>query len=211
MNTGIDNRIRETARVLTVIFHPVFVPLYGLLIIFSSPTLLSFIPAAMKRVILIVVFTNNVLIPLSLTAILYARGAIKTFSARDRNERVVLLTFALLMYSITAVVLLRMQVPSLFKAYFISIAIVTLITLVITAFYRISLHASGIGGLLALVVFMMILYDIRSVWQLIAVIIAGGLVMSSRLYLDDHSPAEVWLGLLAGTAVMAVSLFCLLK
>ena len=211
MNTGVKNRIREIARALTVIFHPVFVPLYGLLIIFSSPTLLSFIPAAMKRVLLIVVFTNNILIPLSLTAILYARGAIKTFNARDRNERVVLLTFAMLMYTITALVLLRMQVPSLFKAYFISIAIVTLITLIITAFYRISLHASGIGGLLALVVFMMILYDIRSVWQLITVILAGGLVMSSRLYLDDHSPAEVWLGLLAGTAVMAVSLFCLLK
>lgn len=211
MNTGVENRMREIARVLTVIFHPVFVPLYGLLIIFSSPTLLSFIPAAMKRVILIVVFTNNVLIPLSLTAILYARGAIKTFSARDRNERVVLLTFAMLMYTITALVLLRMQVPSLFKAYFISIAIVTLITLIITAFYRISLHASGIGGLIALVVFMMILYDIRSVWQLVTVILAGGLVMSSRLYLDDHSPSEVWLGLSAGTAVMAVSLFCLLK
>jgi hypothetical protein len=104
-----------------------------------------------------------------------------------------------------------MQVPNLFRAYFISIAIVTLITLTITAFYRISLHASGIGGLLALVVFMMILYDIRSVWQLITVILAGGLVMSSRLYLDDHSPLEVWLGLLAGTAVMAASLFYLLK
>jgi hypothetical protein len=211
MNSGEKNRIEKTAQALTVIFHPVFVPLYGLLIIYSSPTLLSFIPAEMKRVIFIVVLANNVIIPLSLTAVLYARGAIKSFSARDRNERVVLLTFALLMYTLTALVLLRMQVPNLFRAYFISIAIVTLITLTITAFYRISLHASGIGGLLALVVFMMILYDIRSVWQLITVILAGGLVMSSRLYLDDHSPLEVWLGLLAGTAVMAASLFYLLK
>ena len=211
MNSGEKNRIEKTAQALTVIFHPVFVPLYGLLIIYSSHTLLSFIPSEMKRVIFIVVFANNVIIPLSLTAILYAKGAIKTFSARDRNERVVLLTFAMVMYTLTALVLLKMRVPSLFKAYFISIAIVTLITLVITAFYRISLHASGIGGLLALVVFMMILYDIRSVWQLVTVILAGGLVMSSRLYLEDHSPAEVWLGLLAGTAVMAVSLFCLLN
>jgi hypothetical protein len=211
MNSGEKNRIRRVAEALTVIFHPLFVPLYGLLIIYSSPTLLSFIPSEMKRIIFILVLANNVILPLTLASILYSRGAIRTFNARDRNERVVLLTFAMLMYTITALVLLRMQVPSLFKAYFISIAVVTLITLFITAFYRISLHASGIGGLLALVIFMKMLYDIWSVWQLIVVILIGGAVMSSRLYLDDHSPAEVWLGLFAGTGVMAVSLFLLLR
>ena len=210
MSPGEKNGIRKTAEALTVIFHPVFVPLYGLLIIYSSPTLLSFIPQEMKRVMFILVFSNNVILPLTLAAVLYAKGAIKTFNARDRNERVVLLTFALLMYTITAVVMLKMNVPSLFRAYFISIAAVTLITLVITAFYRISLHASGIGGLLALVIFMMLLYDVRSVWQLTSVILIGGAVMSSRLYLNDHSPSEVWSGLFIGAGSMAASLCFLL-
>ena len=58
---------------------------------------------------------------------------------------------------------------------------------------------------------MIMLYDIRTMWQLITVIIAGGAVMSSRLYLDDHTPAEVWTGLLTGAAVMSLSLFFLLK
>jgi hypothetical protein len=35
--------------------------------------------------------------------------------------------------------------------------------------------------------------------------------MSSRLYLDDHTPTEVWTGLLAGAGVMALSLFLLVK
>lgn len=211
MNSGGKSRIRKTAQALTVIFHPVFVPLYGLIIIYCSHTLLAFIPGAMKRVIFLVVVTNNIIVPLFLTMVLYARGAIKSFSARDRNERFVLLTFAMLMYSFTAIILMRMQVPGFYKAYFISIAFVTLVTLIITAFYRISLHASGIGGLLALVIFMMVQYNIWSVWQLITVILSGGLVMSSRIYLDDHSPSQVWLGLLAGAAAMAASLFCLLK
>lgn len=210
MNPGERNGIRRTAEALTIIFHPVFIPLYGLLIIYSSPTLLSFIPQEMKRVMFILVFSNNVILPLTLTAVLYAKGAIRTFNARDRNERVVLLTFALLMYTITAVVMLKMKVPGLFRAYFISIAAVTLITLVITSFYRISLHASGIGGLLALVIFMILLYDVRSVWQLTSVILTGGAVMSSRLYLNDHSPAEVWSGLFIGAGSMAAALCFLL-
>jgi hypothetical protein len=211
MSSGEKQWISKTSKIFSVVFHPVFIPLYGLLLIYSSPTLLSFIPTRMKWTIFLMVLANNVILPLSLAAILYLRGAIKTFNARDRNERVVLLTFALLMYTITAILLLRIQVPNLFRAYFISIAFVTLVTLIITAIYRISLHAAGFGGLLSLLIFMIILYDIRSVWQLVIVVLIGGGVMSSRLYLDDHTPTETWTGLFAGAGVMALTFYILLK
>lgn len=211
MTTEVNHRLKRVAELLSVAFHPIFMPLYGLLIIYSSHTLHSFMPAEIKRMIFILVTANNVMIPLALATVLYARGAITTFNARDRNERMILLTFSVVMYSITAFLLLRMQIPSLFRAYFISIAIVTLITLVITIFYRISLHASGIGGLLVLIVFMILLYHNSMVWQLAAVFITGGAVMASRIYLEDHSPSEVWTGLLAGVATMSSSLFFLLR
>jgi hypothetical protein len=211
MSPGEKQWVTKASKVFSVVFHPVFIPLYGLLLIYSSPTLLSFIPARLKWTIFLMVLANNVVLPVSLAAILTMRGAIKTFNARDRNERVVLLTFALLMYTITAILFLRIQVPNLFRAYFISIAFVTLVTLIITSVYRISLHAAGIGGLLALLVFMIMLYDIRSAWQLVTVILIGGGVMSSRLYLDDHTPTETWTGLFAGAGVMVLTLFILLK
>lgn len=211
MNTSGKSRLTTAAEVLSVAFHPIFMPLYGLLIIYSSPTLLSFIPSGLKRMIFILAVTNNVMLPLALAAVLWARGAITTFNARDRNERVLLLSFALLMYTLSAGLLMKMQVPLLFRAYFISLAIVTLISLVITSFYMISLHAAGIGGLIALIVFMILLYDIRTVWQLVTVTLVGGAVMSSRLYLNGHTPTEVWTGLFTGGATMAVSLLFLLK
>ena len=201
----------KISEILAVIFHPVFMPLYGLLIIYSSQTLLSFIPAQMKRMIFILVMANNVLLPLALAAVLHARGAIASIHARGRNERVLLLTFALMMYSLTAFVLLRMQVPTLFKAYFISIAVVTLVTLVVTTISRISLHAAGFGGVLMLVITMIIVYQISMVWQLVAVLLTGGAVMSSRIWRGDHNAAEVWTGLLTGAAVMGLSLFIMLK
>ena len=211
MSSGEKQWIVRISKIFSVVFHPVFIPLYGLLLIYSSPTLLSFIPARMKWTIFLLVLANNVILPLLLAAMLYLRGAIKTFNARDRNERVVLLTFALLMYTITAILLLKIQVPNLFRAYFISMAFVTLVTLIITAIYRISLHAAGFGGLLSLLIFMIMLYDIRSAWQLVIVILIGGGVLSSRLYLDDHTPTETWTGLFAGAGVMALTLFILLK
>lgn len=206
-----NHRMKRAAEILSVIFHPLFIPLYGLLIIYSSPTLLSFIPPQIKRMILVLVMANNVLLPIALAIVLHARGAIASLRAHGRSERVLLLTFALLMYSLTAFVLLRIQVPNLFKAYLVSIAVVTLVTLLITFKYRISMHAIGFGGLIVLVIFMIALYQISMVWQLLAVVLAGGAVMSSRIYLEDHSPAEVWSGLFVGAAVMGASLFLLLK
>jgi len=201
----------KTAEVFSVIFHPLLIPLYGLLIIYSSPTLLSFIPSRLKMMIFVLVLTNNVLLPLSLAAILWIRGTKTTFNAHDQSERVILLTFILMMYTLTAWLLLRMQVPNLFRAYFISIAVVTLITLLITTFYRLSLHAVGIGVLLVLIIFMVVFYDINTVWQLTTVAIVGGAVMSARIWLGAHTPSEVWTGLLTGAAVMALSLFFLLR
>lgn len=211
MNAKDSRRLRRAAEILSVVFHPIFIPLYGLIIIYSSNTLHSFLPLQLKRMIFILVMANNVLLPMALATVLYARGAISTFNARDRNERVLLLTFSLVMYSVTAFLLLRMQVPGLFRAFFIAIAVVTLITLLITVFYRISLHASGIGGLLALVLFMAGLYHIGMVWQTVAVLLTGSAVLSSRIYLEDHSPAEVWSGFFAGAAIMGLTLFLILK
>ncbi len=204
-------RLRGIAEILSILLHPIFMPLYGLLIIFSSPTLHAYIPQAIKRMIFILVLANNVMMPIALAAILYRRGAITTFNARDRNERMILLTFALLMYSLTAFLVLRIQSPNLFRAYFISIAVVTLATLVITVVYKISLHAAGFGGLLVLVISMIILYRTGMTLQMIAVILAGSSVMSARIYLGDHSPAEVWSGFFAGAAIMGLSLFLLMR
>jgi len=203
--------VRKTATVVSVLFHPVFIPLYGLLIIYSAPTLLSYIPFQMKRIVLLMVLLNNVILPLSIAMILYARGALKTIYARERHERLILLTFSLLLYAITAFLLVRIPVPSLFKAYFISIAAVTLAALIISFFTRISLHATGMGGLLALPCFIMFLFDIVSIEYLTSLVFLTGVVMSSRLYLSEHKPVEVWFGLLAGAGVMSLSLFLLLR
>ena len=211
MNPGSERRLKRAAEIISVVFHPIFMPLYGLLIIYSAHTLHSFLPSQIKRMILILVMANNLLLPMAFATFLYARGSIRTFNASDRNERVLLLSFVLMMYSLTAFILLRMQVPTLFRAFFISIAIVTFTILLITIFYRISLHASGIGGLVVLVICMTTVYNIGMLWQSVAVALIAGAVMSSRIYLGDHTPTEVWTGVAAGVVMMGLSLFFMLR
>lgn len=54
------------AKIVSYLFHPLLMPLYGLLIIFTAPAILWYLPYNVKKIIFFVVATNNVLIPLLL-------------------------------------------------------------------------------------------------------------------------------------------------
>lgn len=203
--------VARLAGILSTLLHPLFLPLYGLFLIFSSRALHSFIPHQFKRMIFIVVLANNVLLPLAFASAVFARKAGRGFRAGKVNERVLLLLFALIMYSLTALLLYRMQLPNLFRAYFVGIALVTLTALLVHSFHKLSLHTAGIGGLLALIFTMILFYRIPMVWQLATLFLAGGIVSFSRIYLEEHSPAEVLTGLITGLTVMGFSLFFMLK
>jgi hypothetical protein len=211
MNAVKSSPEHKAAEFVSVVFHPLFMPLYGLLVIYSTPTLLSYIPFNMKRAIFMMVIANNVILPISVATILYSRGIIKSIYADERRERMILLSFALVMYTITALLLVRVPVPTLFKAYFVSIAAVTLVSLIITSFYKLSLHSAGIGGLLALAGFMTVQFDVVSMVHLVILLLVAGAVMTSRIGLGKHEPHQVWTGLLAGGGIVALSLYFLLS
>ena len=77
------------AKIITVIFHPLLMPLYGLLIIFSAPTLFGYLPFVQKKVIVLILSTNNILLPLSLLPYLKWRKIISTWTINERSERII--------------------------------------------------------------------------------------------------------------------------
>lgn len=211
MNAVKSSPEHRAAEFVSVLFHPLFMPLYGLLVIYSAPTLLSYIPFNMKRAIFMMVIASNVILPLCVAAILWSRGVIKSIYADERRERIILLSFALLMYIITAILLVRVQVPTLFKAYFVSIAAVTLVSLIISSFYKLSLHAAGVGGVLALAGFMTVQFEVVSMVHVVILLLVAGAVMTARIGPGKHEPHEVWAGLLTGGGVVALTLYFLLS
>jgi membrane-associated phospholipid phosphatase len=62
-----------------------------------------------------------------------------------------------------------------------------------------SAHLTGIGGVLAVTGILGFYFPSMTVaYFLVAFLVLGGVVASSRLYLDAHRPAEVYVGLLVG-------------
>jgi hypothetical protein len=190
------------AKIITVIFHPLLMPLYGLLIIFSAPTLFGFIPFVQKKVIILILLTNNILLPLSLLPYLKWRKIITSWSLSDRSERIIPMALTSLFYFVTLYIVLKYRIPVFIKTVILSTALLSFTVSLINFWWKISVHSVGAGALTALIFVLSFKTHTPLTIFLIPAIIISGLVLSSRLWLNSHSPKEVWLGYLLGIAGM---------
>jgi hypothetical protein len=196
---GIQNSI---AKIVSVIFHPLFMPLYGMLIIFTAPTLFWYIPFQVKKILLLVVLINNILIPVSLMPFFRYRNLISSWVIENRKERIVPLLSVAFFYSITSVIMFRLQIPMFVKAYIFSTAFLAITVSIINFWWKISLHSVGAGALSGIVIVLSFKMMVPLAGFLIPVIIIGGLVLSSRLKLNSHNGSQVYVGFLTGLAGM---------
>lgn len=188
----------KLARTISVIFHPLLIPVYGLLIIFIAPTLYNYLPYEVKRLMIFIVLVNNVLLPLSLLPFFVHRNIIRSWFMNERKDRIIPLILNTILYGVTTYIIFRFSVPSFLKSFFLASAFLSLAATLINLRWKISLHSIGAGVVVALVLILSLKMYTPLLWYLIPSILAGGLILSSRLQLNIHNPAQVWSGFLTG-------------
>ncbi len=194
------------AKIVTMIFHPLLMPLYALGIIFFAPTLMWYLPVRVKWSIFLVVLTNNVVLPLALIPFLRYRNIITSWKMEDRGERVLPLLIVSILYSLTSILIFRLQVPLLLKSFAFSSSVLVLILTIINFWYKISLHAAGAGALTAIVVILSVKMNTSLNWYLVTVLVFSGLILSGRLKLNVHNQVQVWTGFFTGLIVVITSM-----
>lgn len=193
------------AKIISTVFHPLFIPVYSMAIIFSAPTLFGYLPFTIKKLLLLIVLINNVLLPLSLLPFFKYRNIIHSWAVESRKERQIPLLITTLLYSATSFIIMRFPIPVFLKSFILAVFFVSLAITIINFFWKISLHSAGVGALIALVLILSVKMDTPLIWHLICAIIVSGLVLSSRLKLNSHNPLQVWVGFLTG--YLGVGLF----
>lgn len=209
METEKAGNITDTlARIISVLFHPLFMPVYGLLIIFSAPTLFGYLPFQVKKLLLLIVVINNVMLPLSMMPFFIHRNIISSWTIENRRDRIIPLLLTTILYSVTSFIIFRLPIPLFLKTFIFSTFFLSIIVTAINFWWKISLHSVASGAIIALVLILSFKMYTPLTGYLVISIIAGGLVLSSRLRLNYHNPLQVWLGFLAG--FFGLSLFMML-
>jgi hypothetical protein len=74
------NTLDTLAMIVSVVFHPLFIPVYGIIIFFASPALMGYLPFEVKRLIFLIILVNNVVLPFSLVPFFRYRNIISSWS-----------------------------------------------------------------------------------------------------------------------------------
>ena len=210
MTKNLSNTLEfYAAHSITIIFHPLFMPAYGLLIMFETPTLFLYLPLQVKKILMLIIFVNNVLLPVAILPFLRYRNIINSWMMETTKERIVPLLLTSILYTITSFLIMRLSVPTLIKSYFYSITLLVIVILIITIWYKISIHAACAGALTGLVIALWIVMEENLVWFLIPVILISGLILTARLYLKAHTTDQVYSGYLTGFVIVTLVMLCL--
>lgn len=201
-NISPASNLDKTAKIISVVFHPLFIPLYGILIIFLAPTLFWYLPFQMKKILFLVVLVNNILIPVSLMPFFRYRNIISSWIIETRRERIIPLLTVSFFYSITSVIMFRLPLPLFFKAYTFSISFIAITVTIINFWWKISLHSVGAGVLAGTVFVLSLKMMVPLTWLLIPSLLVGGLILSSRIKLNSQFVSRAYLGFVTGFACM---------
>jgi hypothetical protein len=102
----------------------------------------------------------------------------------------------------------KLPVSSFISAFLLASAMSLLMVTIITGFWKISTHMTGMGGLTGLILALSYVFDADTMYYLVIVLFLSGLLAAARIRLDAHKPAEIYTGYILG--FIMVSAICLL-
>jgi membrane-associated phospholipid phosphatase len=182
-------------------------PTLGLFLILQSGTHLSFLPFELKRLIYIIVLSSSCLLPVSLLPLFLQFKVIHSFRMETARERVWPLLFSGIFFLFGYFLLMRLQVPSLILTFLLASLVAVILALLISLFWKISLHMLAVGGVTAVLLGIAFRFGINLMVPVSFMILVSGLVGTARLYLGAHSPAQVYAGYFTGFVVVLSGVF----
>lgn len=210
------------SRLVSSLFHPVFILNYVLILLFLvNPYLFSIQDNKQKGLLFISVFLLSVFFPLFTIVVMKLVGFVDSLEIKDRKERVMPLVITGVFY-LWLFVNIRQNsiVPSAFAIFVLGATIALFIAFFINNFSKISLHTVGMGGLVAMVFLIrnyfsynifhfdagwLGRYSISLDFMLFVSIIFAGLVGTSRLHLNAHRKQDVYMGYLVGFIAQVIA------
>ena len=159
--------------------------------------------------ILVAIFITTFVIPLCSMGVLKLSDYISSLAMKDRKERVIPFLFVSVFYGITTYMFYaKMQLNKVLVLIMLAITLISFLIALITFFWKISAHSAAIAGMMGFFISIMVRYSLETfLVPVILSVLLVGVVMSARLYLNSHTPAEILGGGILGFALSFGTVF----
>lgn len=210
--------LRLVAQIISVVFHPLFIFAYMYLLlawvnpaIFGKPNL-GLILASKSVHLELFLRTLMTMIGLPLLAIALMRGLnmISDITIPDRQERIGPYIVVGLSYIVSFVQINNIpMVPVQVKIFVLGATIALFTAFIINLFSKISIHAVGMGGMIAMVMMsvLSVPYNYESNLHVLPIaVLVAGLVGTARRILGAHEAGDIYGGYFIGFFAQFVAL-----
>lgn len=189
------------ANSISVIFHPLLMCSYGSIIFlfFLKGSIYDFMtPLKLKWVISAMIFSFTFLLPVMNIFILYKLRRINTFTLEDQKERTFPYILTSCFYFGLFYLFLDLNIWPSIKVLIFGGGLAVFLTAIVNLRYKISAHAVGIGGLIGSLMMISYVLKYNAVPEIAILFLLAGIIGSSRLFLESHTPAQIYSGLFLG-------------
>lgn len=206
MNEAMDYKKLSTG--ISWGLHPFLLPIYMMAVLLTMTTFAHY-PSNVKFYLLWVVVLYAVIIPVLALGVLRSLGRISDYRVDDRRERMLPLLVGALCYILCAITIAKIPSAMFLRKFMVAAACCELLCLVVSLRWKISLHLTGMGAVVALLVVMNVVGVGNMVVPLMAAVLCAGALASARLYLGCHNGWQVLAGFCGGFAVSMLAVLFL--
>lgn len=188
--------------------HPFLLPIYMMAMLLTMTTFAHY-PSNVKFYLLWVVVLYAVIIPVLALGVLRSLGRISDYRVDDRRERMLPLLVGALCYILCAITIAKIPSAMFLRKFMVAAACCEILCLVVSLRWKISLHLTGMGAVVALLVVMNVVGVGNMMVPLMAAVLCAGALASARLYLGCHNGWQVLAGFCGGFAVSVLAVLFL--
>jgi len=189
--------MRQVATILSYLFFPLVIPIYGMLLLFSYP-LFSFYPTRVMLTAYLTIIIFGTLIPVMFILVLNRSGIVSDIQLTKQRERFLPYLSALFSYLVGTWMIYKIRMPMFVVGLMLAVAAALLVNVIVNIRWKISGHATGVGGLLGGILSVSYLLRINPLFWIIVIVLVCGMIAAARIYLKAHTPAQVLAGFLNG-------------
>jgi hypothetical protein len=192
--------LRFFAKVISYLFHPLFIPIYmGWFLIYYIGLFPDQDPLHKAR-ILIQIIVSYTFLPIVAVLLMKALGFVNTIHLKTSKDRIIPFVVCEICFFWAWYVFKNLLYPKEMILFGLGVFLTSCIGLIVNGFKKASLHAMSMGVVCAFMIIASFMSDQNFGFYISTAFLIAGIVCTSRLILNDHTPSEVYTGFFIGVA-----------
>ncbi len=205
--------LKGFAHFFSFVFHPLFIPSYLVAFLVNfHPSYFSGFNEGTKLWLLLTTALNTAFFPAFSVLIMKGLGFIKSVFLPTQQERIGPYLAAMIFYFWAARVFFKFepQLAAVLPSFMTGVFLTTVAALIVNIFFKVSMHATGCGGLIGIMLVIMNSNSMLMTWPLSLAILISGIVCTSRFIVSNHTQREIYAGLFIGLLCQFIAAFVIL-